>query len=70
MLGVKPKSSSSHSAVLLDEERILVIKGDATSDDCFWFLEVRFLDKASLMHMNTLLFVCIWWCLHVLMITD
>ncbi|KAL2480615.1 Guanylate kinase 2 [Abeliophyllum distichum] len=41
VLGPKPKLSKGHSAVLLDEDRILVIKGNSTSDDCFWFLEVN-----------------------------
>ncbi|CAA3024860.1 guanylate kinase 2-like [Olea europaea subsp. europaea] len=41
VLGIKPKSSKGHTSVLLDEGRILVIKGNSTSDDCFWFLEVN-----------------------------
>ncbi|PIN19980.1 Guanylate kinase [Handroanthus impetiginosus] len=41
VLGTKPKPSKGHSAVVLDEGRILVIKGNSTSDDCFWFLEVN-----------------------------
>lgn len=41
VLGTKPNSSKRYSAVLLDEDRILVIKGNSTSDDCFWFLEVN-----------------------------
>ncbi|KAL8036916.1 hypothetical protein ABFX02_11G007500 [Erythranthe guttata] len=40
VLGIKPKPSEGQSAIALDEERILVIKGNSTSDDCFWFLEV------------------------------
>ncbi|CAA2994850.1 guanylate kinase 2-like [Olea europaea subsp. europaea] len=41
VLGAKPNSSKCYSAVLFDEDRILVIKGNSTSDDCFWFLEVN-----------------------------
>ncbi|PIN16699.1 Guanylate kinase [Handroanthus impetiginosus] len=41
VLGTKPKPSKSHSAIILDEDRILVIKGNTTSDDSFWFLEVN-----------------------------
>ncbi|KAL2464686.1 Guanylate kinase 2 [Forsythia ovata] len=41
VLGTKPGPSKGHSAVLIDDERILVVKGDSTSDDCFWFLEVN-----------------------------
>ncbi|XP_016451756.1 guanylate kinase 2 [Nicotiana tabacum] len=40
VLGTKPKLSNGHSAVLLNGDRILVIKGNSNSDDCFWFLEV------------------------------
>lgn len=41
VFGTKPKLSKGHSAIVLDEDRILVIKGNSTSDDCFWFLEVN-----------------------------
>ncbi|KAL0346250.1 UNVERIFIED_CONTAM: Guanylate kinase [Sesamum radiatum] len=41
VLGTKPKPFGGHSAIALDEDRILVIKGNSTSDDCFWFLEVN-----------------------------
>ncbi|XP_073149062.1 guanylate kinase 2-like [Henckelia pumila] len=41
VLGTKPELLKGHSAILLDEERILFINGDSTSDDCFWFLEVN-----------------------------
>ncbi|EYU18753.1 hypothetical protein ABFS82_10G165500 [Erythranthe guttata] len=41
VLGTKPKPTKSHSAILLDEDRILVIKGNTNSDDSFWFLEVN-----------------------------
>lgn len=40
VLGAKPKLSKDHSAVLVKEDRILVIKKGSTSDDCIWFLEV------------------------------
>ncbi|GER57166.1 guanylate kinase [Striga asiatica] len=49
VLGMIPKPSEGHSAIALDEDRILVIKGNANSDDCFWFLEflikLMFLDE-------------------------
>lgn len=41
VFGTKPNLAKGHSAIALDDDRILVIKGDSTSDDCFWFLEVR-----------------------------
>ncbi|XP_051138929.1 guanylate kinase 2 [Andrographis paniculata] len=41
VLGTKPKLSESHSAIALDDGRILVIKGNTTSNDSFWFLEVN-----------------------------
>lgn len=41
VFGIKPKLLKGHSAIAFDEDRILVIRGDSTSDDCFWFLEVR-----------------------------
>ncbi|KAG8371932.1 hypothetical protein BUALT_Bualt12G0014200 [Buddleja alternifolia] len=41
VLGTKPEPSIGHSAIILDEERILVIKGNTSSDDSFWFLEVN-----------------------------
>lgn len=40
MLGAKPKASMYHSAISLNEDRILVIRGNAAINDCFWFLEV------------------------------
>ncbi|XP_021893414.1 guanylate kinase 2 [Carica papaya] len=40
VLGAKPKLSKDHSAVLVKEDRILVIKKGSTSDDCIWFLEI------------------------------
>ncbi|KAL0404924.1 UNVERIFIED_CONTAM: Guanylate kinase [Sesamum radiatum] len=41
VLGTKPKPSKGHSVIVLDEDRILVVKGNTTSDDSFWFLEVN-----------------------------
>ncbi|KAG6428984.1 hypothetical protein SASPL_107023 [Salvia splendens] len=41
VLGTKPKASRGHSAVLLDQDRVLVIRGDTSSEDGFWFLEVN-----------------------------
>lgn len=40
VLGTKPKTSKHHSAVLLNDDRMLVLRGDSTSSECFWFLEV------------------------------
>ncbi|XP_010278968.1 PREDICTED: guanylate kinase 2-like [Nelumbo nucifera] len=40
VLGTKPIPSKSHSAVLLNNERILILKRDSTPEDCAWFLEV------------------------------
>uniref|UniRef100_A0A5B6ZW61 Guanylate kinase 1 n=1 Tax=Davidia involucrata TaxID=16924 RepID=A0A5B6ZW61_DAVIN len=40
VLGTKPKPCKGHSAVLLNEDRILIVKGNSSSDDCAWFLEV------------------------------
>ncbi|KAL5982004.1 Guanylate kinase 2 [Asimina triloba] len=40
VLGTKPSSCQGHSAVLLNKDRILILKGDSTPDDCAWFLEV------------------------------
>ncbi|KAL6987121.1 Guanylate kinase 2, variant 2 [Sarracenia purpurea var. burkii] len=40
VLGTKPTHSKGHSTVLLNEDRILIVKGDSTPDDCTWFLEV------------------------------
>lgn len=40
--GIEPRPCKGHSAVLLNEDRILVIKKGSSSDDCLWFLEVRF----------------------------
>ena len=40
VLGTKPKPFKGHSALLLNEDRILLVKGNSTSVDCTWFLEV------------------------------
>lgn len=40
VLGKKPTICNGHSAALVNNERILVLKGDSTPDDCTWFLEV------------------------------
>ncbi|KAI5682922.1 hypothetical protein M9H77_04150 [Catharanthus roseus] len=40
VLGTRPKPSKGHSAILLNEDRILTIKEDSADGDCFWFLEV------------------------------
>ncbi|CAL5430875.1 unnamed protein product [Camellia sinensis] len=40
VLGTKPKQCKDHSALLLNEDRILIVKGDSTPEDCAWFLEV------------------------------
>ncbi|XVF07253.1 hypothetical protein REPUB_Repub06bG0122500 [Reevesia pubescens] len=40
VLGTKPKSSKGHSAVLLNEDQIMIIIRGSTPDDCLWFLEV------------------------------
>ncbi|MCL7042045.1 hypothetical protein MKW94_003702 [Papaver nudicaule] len=39
-LGTKPAQCKGHSAVLLNNDRILILKKDSTPDDCTWFLEV------------------------------
>ncbi|XP_052174087.1 guanylate kinase 2-like [Diospyros lotus] len=41
VLGTEPQQCKVHSAVLLNGERILVLKGGSTPDDCAWFLEVN-----------------------------
>lgn len=40
VLGTKPKPFKGHSAVLLSDERILVVKDNSTIGDGIWFLEV------------------------------
>ncbi|KAK2975699.1 hypothetical protein RJ640_010758, partial [Escallonia rubra] len=40
VLGTKPKPFNGHSAKLLKEDRILVVKENSNLDDCAWFLEV------------------------------
>ncbi|CAN4118457.1 unnamed protein product [Withania somnifera] len=40
VLGTKPKASKHQSAVLLNDDRVLVVRGNAPSSECFCFLEV------------------------------
>jgi len=40
VLGAKPKPSKDYSAVLLNDDRVLVVRGNSGSSECFWFLEV------------------------------
>ncbi|XVE95979.1 hypothetical protein REPUB_Repub02eG0182200 [Reevesia pubescens] len=40
VLGTKPKPCKGHSAVLLNEDRIMIIIRGSTPDDSIWFLEV------------------------------
>ncbi|KAJ8570379.1 hypothetical protein K7X08_037351 [Anisodus acutangulus] len=40
VLGTKPEPSKHHSAVLLNDDRVLVVRGNSTFSECFWFLEV------------------------------
>lgn len=40
VLGTKPKSLKSHSCLVLNKDRILIIKNNSKSDECVWFLEV------------------------------
>lgn len=40
VLGTKPTVCKEHTAVLLSQERILIIKSDSSDADCAWFLEV------------------------------
>lgn len=44
VLGTKPESGNGHSAVLLNDDRILIIKWGSNFDDCIWFLEVSILN--------------------------
>ncbi|GFP87733.1 guanylate kinase 2 [Phtheirospermum japonicum] len=41
VLGTIPKSPDGYSAISVDEDRILVVKRNSNSDDCFWFLEIN-----------------------------
>ncbi|KAL3534294.1 hypothetical protein ACH5RR_002755 [Cinchona calisaya] len=41
VLGTRPKPSKRLSAVVLNEDQILILKADSAPDDCFWFLEVN-----------------------------
>ncbi|KAJ0973607.1 hypothetical protein J5N97_015572 [Dioscorea zingiberensis] len=40
VLGVRPTSCKLHSAIPVNEDRILLLKSNSAPDDCFWFLEV------------------------------
>ncbi|KAG9160364.1 hypothetical protein Leryth_008758 [Lithospermum erythrorhizon] len=40
VLGMLPKPAEGHSAVLVNEDRILVVIGNNSSNNCFWFLEI------------------------------
>lgn len=40
VLGTKPTPCKGHSALLVNKDRILILKRDSTLDDCVWFLEV------------------------------
>ncbi|GLT88225.1 hypothetical protein SLE2022_062600 [Rubroshorea leprosula] len=39
--GTRPEICKGHSAVLLNEDRIMIIKKGSIPDDCIWFLEVN-----------------------------
>lgn len=43
ILGKKPTASKFHSAVLVTNDRILVLKGDSSANEFSYFLEVLFL---------------------------
>lgn len=40
VLGIRPETNEGHSAILLNDERIMILKKGSDSDDCIWFLEV------------------------------
>ncbi|KAF5785861.1 putative guanylate kinase [Helianthus annuus] len=40
VLGTKPNGFKGHSMMLLNNDRILIIKHNSKSNDCVWFLEV------------------------------
>ncbi|KAF8398380.1 hypothetical protein HHK36_017307 [Tetracentron sinense] len=40
VLGTKPSQCKGYSALLVNNDRILILKRDSTPDDCTWFLEV------------------------------
>ncbi|KAI3507571.1 hypothetical protein L1887_22559 [Cichorium endivia] len=40
VLGTKPKAFKGHSTILLNKDRILIIKSNSNSNDCTWFLEI------------------------------
>lgn len=41
VLGIKPVPLKGHSALLLKNGQLLIVKMDSTLDGCIWFLEVR-----------------------------
>ncbi|KAJ8499390.1 hypothetical protein OPV22_009942 [Ensete ventricosum] len=41
VLGIKPVQLKDHSALLLKNGQLLIVKMDSTLDDCIWFLEVN-----------------------------
>ncbi|XP_068637568.1 guanylate kinase 1-like isoform X2 [Aristolochia californica] len=40
VLGTQPTLSKGYSAVLLNKDRLLILKRDSAPDECIWFLEV------------------------------
>ncbi|XP_017701944.2 guanylate kinase 1-like isoform X2 [Phoenix dactylifera] len=40
ILGSKPMPSKGHSSIPVNNDQILILKGDCSAADCFWFLEV------------------------------
>uniref|UniRef100_A0A1D1XRP9 Guanylate kinase 1 n=1 Tax=Anthurium amnicola TaxID=1678845 RepID=A0A1D1XRP9_9ARAE len=40
VLGTKPVSFKGHSTMLLDKNRLLIVKQNSSLDDCAWFLEI------------------------------
>lgn len=40
VLGTKPTPSKGHSSVVLNKNRILILKIESSPGDCTWFLEV------------------------------
>lgn len=57
MLGKEPKPCKGHSAVAINEDRILVIKKGATPDDCIWFLEVSIWRNKTLLTCDFVIFL-------------
>lgn len=40
IFGTKPTPSKGHEAILLNNDRILILETESSSDNCIWFLEV------------------------------